>query len=150
MTTAQVTKYTTRNILDRVKADIATLEKQSGSKPQTSGVFSYAYNKPGSRTGLNLETCNDMSHILNAAGFLATKNDVYTKAADAFGLAEYPVFELNGYSVEEWMNDFKRRVHFLTHGVQLAKLRATKKQLEGMLTKEDRFADILAELGYED
>lgn len=142
-----VTPYSVNSLLATVEAQIKELNKKAAGKPRTNGKFSYRYNDSGVATSLDIGTCNNIVHILNATAFLKRKEVDYNSAADVYKLEEVPVFEWNGYTVEDWVNDFTIRIFILTNGKELIKLKKDRAELRNMMDKQDKLSEIAKSYG---
>lgn len=145
-TTAISKEITVPAALDAVKKRLGALEALNNLAPRTDGKFrwnpNYIHNDP-----INIFRLKDMGQIINIHQYIRTKHEAYNKSAELLQLAEYPVFEWMGYTFDAWDHDLRQRIAIITHHDKKSKLEEAKQALQGMMSKQDRVAALMSELG---
>lgn len=132
---------------DKIKELLAKVEEQQsglGKKPkahwETNGIFKYDGNR-----FFNLNTITDSQQLVDALSFLLEKTLFQDAAAEKLGVAS-PSFEWNGYSLEDWQADFKKRIEIVSWQARKAQLDTTKKKLKSLISAETKTEMELEEL----
>lgn len=132
---------------DKIKTLLATVEQQKaalGTKPRaswvTNAIFKY---KDG--THLNLNTVRTSQPLVDALAYLLEKQGLQQAAANHLGVRLEP-FSWEGYSLQEWMQDFKLRLDILHWEDKKAQLEATKKKLHALVSEEAKTEMELADI----
>ena len=136
---------------DRIKVLLDAVELQQsqlGRKPrasyETNAIFRY-----DDKRHLNINTVKNPNVLVEALAFLLEKQ---ARSQEAAGLLDVSLstFQWNGYSTEDYANDFKRRIEIINFAVRKTKLDATKKKLKTLVSEEartgmelDEIADLL-------
>lgn len=124
---------------DRIKQLMAEVESRKaklGTKPKatwlTNGVFKFSPSEY-----FNLNTIQNSDKLVEALSFLINKTRDQDEAAQLLGVTE-PSFEWNGYSIQDWLADFKTRLSIVTWESNKAKLDATQAKLSQLVSEEAR------------
>jgi hypothetical protein len=122
-----------------IKDLLAKLEEQKsglGVKPKaawaTNGVFKFDHSD-----FFNINVTTDVSKFAAATGFLITGDNAFSKGCDELGLKDQ-VFKWDGYTREEWVQDFKTRIKIIEYDNRKKLLEATKTKLNGLVSEEAR------------
>ena len=125
---------------DAVVKDLLTkVEDQKnglGTKPKgvwiTNGVF-----KRDSQNFFNINTVTDFNKLAEALGFLLSQKDYFLKACRELGIPLRP-FAWDGYTVDEWKEDFKMRKDIVEWNERKSKLDTTKSKLQSLMSEDAR------------
>jgi hypothetical protein len=124
---------------DRIKQLMAEVESRKaklGAKPKatwlTNGVFKFNSNEY-----FNLNTIQNSDKLVEALSFLIGKTRDQKEAAQFLGVPD-PNFEWGGYSIQDWLADFKTRLSIVTWEANKAKLDVTQSKLSQLVSEEAR------------
>jgi hypothetical protein len=124
---------------ERIKQLMTEVEDRKaklGAKPKatwlTNGVFKYNSNEY-----FNLNTIQNSDKLVEALSFLINKTRDQEEAAQLLGVPE-PSFEWGGYSIQDWLADFKTRLSIVTWESNKAKLDGTQAKLAQLVSEEAR------------
>lgn len=122
---------------DKIRDLLARVEEQQaglGNKPKvarlTNGIFKY---KDG--TFFNLNTVREAQPLIEALATMLERDNQVREAAKRLGAEPQP-FVWDGHPIAEWEADFKNRLDILRWEEKKAKLDATKKKLNGLVSEE--------------
>ena len=90
-------------IVEQKKAEISNIEK-----PTWLTNCAFRYSEDSSKV-MNLNTVTDVNKLVSALALLLGKEGEYTKASELLGV-ETEGFKWFGYSVDDWVTDFKTRI----------------------------------------
>jgi hypothetical protein len=123
-------------MIKQLMAKVATQKEALGTKPKafwkTNALFKF-----NGDTHFNLNTVSDSGKLVVALAHLLAQSDDTVKAAQMLGVAA-PKFEWFGYSVEDWVDDFKMRISIIDWEAKKAKLDATQTKLSQLVSEEAR------------
>lgn len=118
--------------INKKKAEIGKAEKSSWN---TNLSFSYT-EKPGDAVNLNI--VRDVSEIIRMAGFLRYRERAYAEGAKELGVSKPPVFKWQGYSVSDWLEDFKVKLTKMQISAERKKLEDLEARLDKIISPEKR------------
>lgn len=121
-----------------IKELMAKLEEQKaglGKTPRgtwlTNGIFKF-----NSSDYFNINVVTDFSKLAGALGFLLLQEDAFNKGCDALGVKAE--FKWDGYTRDDWEEDFKTRIAIVEYDSKKRTLDATKKKLQSLVSEETR------------
>lgn len=117
-------------IVEEKKAEISKIEK----KPTWLTNCAFRYSEDTSKV-LNLNTVSDTSKLVSALSLLLSKQGEYDKACELLGVNNEG-FKWFGYSVEDWVTDFKTRIGKIELTSKKKELAEIEAVLENKLSKE--------------
>jgi hypothetical protein len=100
---------------------------------------------------LNLDGTTYNLHVLNLSSLLDLTAKLFnyeisfTKAKEYLELTDY-ASNIDGYSIEEWLQDIKARVELLKWQAKKDNLRFAKERLKQLLSEEAKVADTLEQI----
>ena len=118
-----------RKIVEDKKLEITKIEK-----PTWLTNCAFRYSEDSSKV-LNLNTVNDVEKLVSALSLLLSKQGEYNKACELLGVTDY-TFKWFGYSVEDWVTDFKTRIGKIELATKKKELAEYEVILESKLSKE--------------
>ncbi len=131
-------------LLAKVKAQKQTIERAEKPKWLTNCSFVYE-----GRT-INLHTVSDLGMLVELAGFLKGLEADNNAGAEALGVDFSPLV-YSGYTVDQWIADFKTRLGKLQIAAEKKKLEELETRLDALVSPEKRreleLAAIAEELG---
>jgi len=120
----------------KIKELILKVEEQKqalGSRPKfilkTNGIFKYDEKK-----FFNLNVAHEKT-LVEALAFLYIKKDYTNKACSELGVNFYK-FEWDGYTLDEWKDDFKSHINLVKWEEKKKLLDATQKKLDSLVSEE--------------
>jgi len=132
-------------VVQRKKNEIEKTEK---AKWQTNCSFSF---NPETNQRINIQTIGDVDTIVSMAAHLIQKMESIYKAASM--LEVEAKFEWMGFTLEQWMADFKTRVEKIQISQKKQELKDLEARLDKLVSKERReeleLAAIKKQLGVE-
>lgn len=124
---------------DKIKAllkKVAEKKEALGSKPKaqwnTNAVFKF-----NSHEFINLNTVKDSTDLVRALSCLLQHQRCDATAAERLGVS-IPTFEWDGYTVEQWEQDFKTRLSIIDYDGKKKELDALQKKLDSLVSEEAR------------
>jgi hypothetical protein len=134
---AVLTGASVPEIITKLESKIKELDHITDSKYRTSG---------------NLDGFGDIKketsigNLIKAFSSVMARGETYQRSATALGIETFPVFELNGGSVEDWQKDIQLRIAIIQHKETLDKLQSYRDKMKEFLSKEDQKAMLLEEM----
>ena len=118
--------------IEAVNAQIAKLKHISDSVYKTSGRVAGFSN--------NIQTELNVTELIKMYSSVKGRANAYNDAAEELlgADASYPVFKLEGNSVEDFKADILLRIDIISHKEKLDELTAIKKEFTELMDKEDR------------
>jgi hypothetical protein len=115
--------------LEKLDKEIASLKHIQETAYQTSGILP-AFG----------DIKNEMliSNLIRAASSVMGMKLGYDNAAKWLGIEEYPVFEIAGYSPDQWKHDLLLRKAVIEHKDDLDTLNEFKSEMSKYLSEEDQ------------
>lgn len=105
----------------------------------TNGIF-----KRDANSFFNLNTVVDVSVLANALGFLISQEGAFHEACKRLGVkSEY---KWDGYTVEDWEEDFRTRISIIEYDKRKKTLDATRQKLNSLVSEETRTENELEEI----
>lgn len=83
----------------------------------------------------NLHTINDTASLVLLAGDLMIASEYYNKAA-LLVCQDVPPLKIGGFSVEDWLHDFKLRADVIKLAEQKKRLATLRKKLDGVMSDD--------------
>lgn len=125
----------------KIKAllDTISVKKQNlGVKPRisykTNGVFKYENND-----FFNLNTVTDPQKLVEALSYLLIKQNFNDVAANFLSVPT-KVLQWNGYTLDEWQDDFKTRLSLVSWEAKKRELEAAEAKLKKLVSEDTRTA----------
>ena len=135
-----------KELLGKVEDQTAALGKKPRGTWVTNGVFKYSQNPNDS---FNINVVTDFSHFAHALGILLLKKEFFERACKVLGITA--TFKWDGYTVDEYEEDFKMRISVVEYDTRKRQLEATKQKLQGLVSDEAKtemaLTDIAKSLG---
>lgn len=123
----------------------SAIEKTERAKWQTNCSFAFGPND----SRINIQTVSEVKVIVGMYGFLMNQSDAFHKASEKLGVDV--VFEWQGFTFDQWENDFKTRVEKIQITTKKKELNDLTSRLDKLVSKEKReemeLLDIQKELG---
>ena len=94
----------------------------------------------------NLQSETKVEELIKMMGSVAGRAKSYNDAATYLGITTYPVFKVEGSTVEDYAQDIKLRIAIIQNESKLNKLKAIKAKYTELMDKEDRKAAVDQEL----
>lgn len=124
------------DIIKQLMTKVATQKEALGTKPKvswkTNGVFQF-----DKTNHLNMNTVNDSGKLVLALAHLLVQNTSTLEAAKMLNVNP-PKFDWSGYSIEDWIEDFKMRLSIISWEAKKAQLDATQAKLSQLVSEEAR------------
>lgn len=124
-------------IMQKLENEIKQLDHLTDSKYRTSG---------------NLDGFGDIkketssSNLIKAFSTVVAKANAYATAAAELEVESFPVFEVNGGTVNDWKQDIKLRIAIINHKEKLDKLNYFRDEMKKFLSKEDQKSQLMQEM----
>jgi hypothetical protein len=124
-------------IITKLESKIKELDHITDSKYKTSGKLD----------GFgNVKEETSIGNLIKAFSSVSARAKAYAEAAEALSIETFPVFELNGGTVEDWKTDIQLRIAIIQHKETLDKLQSYRDKMKEFLSKEDQKALLLEEM----
>jgi hypothetical protein len=123
---------TIKNLMAKVAEKKATL----GIKPRAVWLTNAVFKYDGSNH-LNLNTVSDSKPLVEALSFLLSRQAMMEKAGEMLGVT-VAEFEWYGYSLSDWVSDFKTRLSIVNWEAEKNKLNALESKLAALVSEEAR------------
>lgn len=134
---ATLSTFSVPDVIAKLEDKIKELDHITDSKYRTSGNL-------GEFGDIKKET--NISNLIKAFSVIMAKSIAYENAASELGIASFPVFEVNGGSVEDWKKDIQLRIAIIEHKETLDKLQSYRDKMKEFLSKEDQKAMLMQEM----
>jgi hypothetical protein len=132
-------------VIKALMTKVEAQKKDLGTRPKavlnTNGIFKY----PDGSKHLTLSVTRDPADLVDALSTLLDKVSSREKASKLLGVP-VPSFQWNGYSVEDYVADFKNRIKLLEWEAKKVTLDATQAKLSALVSEEARTEMELAEI----
>jgi len=120
-----------KELLKKVEGMKEALGRRPKASLETNGVFKYdAHNH------IHINVVGDLDTILKACAFLLLQEESIKKAEKLLGVNSGEKVVWDGYYVEDWITDFKTRASILDWQNKNNKLKATKDQLNQLISED--------------
>jgi len=120
------------NEVNKQKEEISKAERPSWA---THCSFSYT-EQPGNATNIHVES--NVRNLICMAAFLKEKEKSYDEAAALLGIENAPPFTWGGFSVADWISDFKLRIGKIQIASKKKKLESLEARLNAIISPELR------------
>lgn len=117
-------------VVKKQKAEVEKVEKASKRSWNTNCSFKLYASSP-----LNIQTAQEDT-IVKALAELISFEEKFDKANEILGLSKE--FKHDGYSVEDWTEDFKKRIATIQLKAKKEKLKDLESRLNGIVSPEQR------------
>jgi len=131
----------------KIKELLSTIEKKKanlGSKPRmslkTNGLL-----KQDDKS-ININTINTLEECIRAVADIYQTHESYIKAAAMLNIEKIDLPKINGFSIEDWIEDFKLKVAIIRWTIEDKKIRALESQLKDLRSEDLKTADALDEI----
>lgn len=128
-------------VVRELMAKVEDQKKSLGAKPRsvlvTNGVF-----KKNAQEFFNLNTVNEVTPLVQSLAFLLSQQDYYEKACVALDV-KGSTFMWDGYTVDEWKEDFQLRKDVIAYNARKKQLDTTLAKLKSLMSEDARTADEL-------
>ena len=131
--------------------DLRIKELQQKIQEQEANLSEKHKYKYATNSVLNLDNTTYNLHVLNLSSLLDLTTKLFnyeasfTKAKEYLKLTDYSC-ELDGYPIEDWLQDIKARVEILKWQAKKDNLKFAKARLKQLLSEEAKVADTLDEI----
>lgn len=105
-----------------------------GNKPKVSWRTNAVFKYDGA-THINLNTVSDSKPLVEALSFLLFRQMTMEKAGEMLGVS-VGEFEWNGYSLSDWVEDFKTRLSIINWEAEKGKLNVLESKLASLVSEE--------------
>jgi len=117
---------------------IASKKEALGQKPRisykTNGVFKYENND-----FFNINTITEPQKLVEALSYLLVKQSFNDTAASMLSVP-HKVLQWNGYTLDEWCEDFKTRLSVVSWEAKKKELEASEQKLKKLVSEDTRTA----------
>ena len=120
-----------KEMMIKVEEQKANLGVKERYVLKTNGIFKYEKGEY-----FNLNTVADPNVFVTALSYLLEKQLCFNEASTRLGVAGE--FKYDGYSVEEWEEDFKNKIKGIEYEKNKKKLEDAKKKLATLISEEAR------------
>jgi len=119
-------------LLEAVEVQKANLGKKPKANQATNAIFKYNETRH-----ININTVKDPLVLVDALAFLLDTQLSREEAATRLGVTLEP-FIWNGFSSQDWEDDFRRRIEIIEWTARKVTFDATKKKLKSLVSEEAR------------
>ena len=125
---------------EKIKALMLKVEEQEkalGSKPRLKLTTNGVFKSGGDFFNINTVQENNLGLFIGALSMLLTSQRARREAAEQLGIEDTaPLHE--GFTVEEWKEDFKQRIALIQYEKRKTQLDNTKKKLKALISERAR------------
>ena len=132
-------------IIATLDAQLKQMEKVKSTVYQTSGNISPEFP--------NIKDEKNNENLIKALSVVKTRAAAYDEAATAstvdgfgLGLSEYPIFKLNGFTLEQWHHDIYTRYQINNQEQIEQKVSKYRDALKEFISKEERQANLVKDI----
>lgn len=123
-----------KELMDKIEAQKSALGAKPRSVLVTNGIF-----KKDSENFLNINTIQKPEPLVSALAFLMMQSDYYSKACDKLGINNHE-FKWDGYTCDEWEEDFKLRKEIIEYNAKKKQLDEAVAKLNMLMSEDARTA----------
>lgn len=124
-------------MIQELLAKVEAQKKVLGTKPRgtyaTNGVFKFS-----TSDFININVVTDFSRLASALGFLLIQEEAFKKGCEALDVTG--TFKWDGYTRNDWEDDFRMRVSIIRYDVNKKKLEAAQAKLNSLISEDARTA----------
>jgi hypothetical protein len=121
-----------KELLQKVEEQKVSLGNKERVTWLTNGIF-----KKDASYFFNINTVTDPIVLATALGFLIVQHDGFNSACEKY-LGIKGEFKWDGYSIGDWIEDFKTRIRVIEYDRKKKVLDATKAKLNSLVSEEAR------------
>ena len=125
--------------IQAVDTALKALKRIEDKVYKTNGLVEGGFNQ-------NLQDETKIETLIKMMGSIAGRAKSYNDAADFLGIKTFPVFKVNGGTVEDFKHDIELRIAIIQNESKLNKLKELKAKYVDLMDKEDKKAQVDAEL----
>lgn len=129
-----------KQLLEKVEEQ----KKHLGKKPRSVLVTNGLYKSPNGEH-FNVNTISDTSRLVYALAELLAGQAYFDEACNQLGCVAKP-FKWDGYTVDEWKEDFQLRKDIIEYNTRKAQLDLTQAKLKALMSEDARTADELEKI----
>jgi hypothetical protein len=122
-------------LLDKIRRDKAAIEKAEKPDWKTNASFTYV---EGSSQITNIKTVSNVRELIQMGAFLIERERSFQAAAIRLKVADPPTFTWGGFSLEDWLSDFKARIAKIQIQVKKDKLEKLESRANAIISPELR------------
>lgn len=97
---------------------------------------SFKFNEGG--PSINLHVASEIRLLISICAHLREKERSYLEAAGALGMADFPSFMWDGFTVLDWVSDIKSRINKIQIASKKKKLEELESRLNSIISPELR------------
>ena len=132
---------------DKIKELLSVIETKRtalGTKPRmtlkTNGLL-----KMKDKT-VNINTVNSLTECIRIVADIIDVRDSFSKAAELLDIETFELPKVNGFSAEDWIEDFKLKVKIILWAVEDKKIKALESKLKDLRSNDLKTADALDDI----
>jgi len=126
-----------KELMEKIEAQKTSLGNKPRSVLVTNGLF-----KKDAETFFNINTIQEYGKMAEALAFLMMQEDYYSKACAKLGIPN-DKFKWNGYTCDEWEEDFRLRKDIIEYNQKKTKLDDAVAKLKNLMSEDARTASAL-------
>jgi len=133
---------------DKIKKLLGVIDEKReklGTKPRmmlkTNGLIKFDNGKT-----VNINTINSLVDCVRTVAEIITVRDSYNKAAEALDIYLIDIPKFNGYSIEEWIEDFKLKVKIIQWNIEDKNIRNLESKLKNLRSEDLKTTDALDDI----
>lgn len=119
--------------------------KKLGTKPRmvlkTNGIFKVG----DGYVTLNINTVNTITSCIDMVAIIVKDQSAYTEAAKLLDV-KYEEPKYNGYTADDWIDDFKLKASIITWMAEDKKIKALESKLKDLRSEDLKTADALGDI----
>ena len=128
------------SLLKKVKEQKDALGIKPKSGLTTNGLFKY-----GNGEHFNLNTVTDSGVFVRALALMMQQEKYQKEAAEILGVTA-PEFEISGFKICDWVEDFMTRIAIVAYDNRNSVLKLTEKNLKNMMSEDAKTKRSLGEI----
>ena len=123
-----------KELLQKVQEQRSSLGEKPKTTWRTNGIFKF-----DDKTSLNINVASEME-LANALALVLWKKDYHNEAFSILGLNPNEHMEIlyNGFSISDYIEDFKTRISLIKWNQKKELLTNTEKKLQSLVSEEAR------------
>ncbi len=132
---------------DKIKQLLGVIETKRvtlGTKPRMSLKTNGLLKLEGK--SVNINTVNSLVDCIRTVADIINVRDSYTKAAEVLEVDIIEIPKYNGFSFEEWIEDFKLKVKIIQWMIEDKKIKALESNLKNLRSEDLKTADALEDI----
>lgn len=95
---------------------------------------------------ININTINTLDECIREVANINQTHESYIKAAKLLNIEDIEMPKINGFSIEDWIDDFKLKVEVIKWAIEDKNIKSLESKLKDLRSEDLKTADALDEI----